>query len=102
MQRIRLADLAERLVWTFVAGFIGALIASGVLDLGLALWQSAALAGLADIATLLLVVARRRLRVLPDPGDGLPGLRADAAGRSTDSGNPPLNDNVLSGYRDDA
>ena len=67
-------DLAERLFWTFVAAFLGTLTGSAVLDLGLDALQVAALAGLGAVANAVLVIARWRLSVLPNPGEGLPGL----------------------------
>ena len=67
-------DLAERLLWTFVAAFLGTLTGSAVLDLGLDALQVAALAGLGAVANAVLVIARWRLSVLPNPGEGLPGL----------------------------
>lgn len=62
---------AERLVWTFVSAFLGTLTGSAVLDLGLDAVQVAALAGLGAVANAVTQVARYRLSVLPNPGDGL-------------------------------
>lgn len=67
-------DLLERLVWTFVAAFVGALTGSAVLSLDVTALQAAAMAGLGAVANAVLVFARWRLSVLPDPGEGLPGL----------------------------
>lgn len=67
-------DLLERLFWTFVSAFLGALTGSAVLDLGLDAVQVAALAGLGAVANAVLLIARWRLSVLPNPGEGLPGL----------------------------
>lgn len=65
-------DLIERLFWTVVAA---ALTNFGSIELlGIAAWKAAALAGINGAVTFLLVVARARLAVLPDPGAGLPGL----------------------------
>lgn len=61
-------DTAERLFWTFVAAFLGQLVGAAVLDLGVSALQSAAVAGLGAVANAVLLVARWRLSVLPDPG----------------------------------
>jgi hypothetical protein len=71
---MNLRDLAERCVWTFVSAAIGAAAIGSALSLDLAVWQSAALAGGAAVANVVLAYARQRLAVLPNPGDGLPGL----------------------------
>ena len=85
---IRARDLAERIWWTFVSAFLGSLIAApfllGVigaaantnLDISAigAATISAAFAGFTAAANVLLVIARWRLSILPDPGAGLPGL----------------------------
>lgn len=58
-------DLAERTLWTFVQAFLGALAGSGVIDsIDLAVWESAALAGLGAVIALFTVVARQRLAAL--------------------------------------
>lgn len=88
---MKLRDAVERLVWTFVAGFLSSLIgtplivqtiealADGSVTIELSLWASvgvaAVIAGLVDVANALLIIARWRLSVLPSPGEGLPGLR---------------------------
>lgn len=69
---MNLRDTLERLVWTFVAGALGAVVGTAVIDIDL--WQAAAVAGLGDVASLVLIIARTRLSVLPNPGAGLPGL----------------------------
>jgi hypothetical protein len=65
-------DTLERLFWTLVAAFLGALGVSDAIDI------TALQAGLTAAASagvnFLLIVARYRLSVLPDPGEGLPGL----------------------------
>lgn len=74
--RVRLADLAERLVWTFVAAFTSALVspplaqAAGV-ELSVSTLDAAVLAGTSAVVNFLTLVARWRLSVLPDPGTGL-------------------------------
>lgn len=85
---MKLRDALERLLWTFVAAFLGALLGSPILvevievaadvpvDLSL-LWLalvSAMLAGLVAVANAILIIARYRLSVLPNPGEGMPGL----------------------------
>lgn len=91
---IRARDLAERVFWSFVSGFLGSLIATPVMldvienvaDVQLdvstlgALVISAAFAGFTAAANVVLVIARWRLSVLPDPGAGLPGLPTEDDG----------------------
>jgi hypothetical protein len=72
---VNVAQTLERLVWTAVAAAGAGLI--GVPLLGLDVWQAAGLSALAAVVNYVTLVARSRLAVLPDPGDGLPGLRAD-------------------------
>lgn len=69
---MNLRDTLERLFWTFIAGALGAVIGAPLLDIEL--WQAAVITGLGDVVSLVLIIARRRLAVLPDPGAGLPGL----------------------------
>lgn len=85
---MKLRDAFERLLWTFVAGFLGALLGSPILvamielaagvDVDLSIIStaliSALLAGLVAVANAILIIARWRLAVLPNPGDGAPGL----------------------------
>jgi ABC-type antimicrobial peptide transport system permease subunit len=85
---MKLRDALERLLWTFVAAFVGALLGSPLLhavieetadvsvDLSLlgTAFVSAVLAGLIAVANAVLIIARWRLSVLPNPGDGPPGL----------------------------
>lgn len=54
-------DLVNRTVWTFVESFVGAIIVGGVLDLGLAAIEAAALAAGASALTVVLVYARQQL-----------------------------------------
>lgn len=66
---VAIRDAIERLFWTFVAAFIGALVGSSLLpNLDVSALQSAALAGLGAVANALLLIARWRLDVLPTPG----------------------------------
>ncbi len=85
---IRARDLIERIVWTFVAAFLGSLVGAplvlqvleGLADVSIdisalqAMLVSATFAGVTAAANVVLVIARWRLSVLPDPGAGLPGL----------------------------
>lgn len=78
-------DLLERLVWTFVAAFLGSLLGAPVLIAALeaasgatidvsalqAAVVAALVAGLVATANFVLVIARWRLSVLPNPGEGL-------------------------------
>lgn len=72
-------DLLERLVWTFVAAFLTTLLAAlaagagGAIDLSAiqSAAAAAALAGLIAVGNFVLVIARWRLSVLPNPGEGL-------------------------------
>ncbi len=74
--QVRLVDLAERLVWTFVAAFTSALVtpplaqAAGV-ELSLSPLDAAFLAGASAVVNFITVVARWRLSILPNPGAGL-------------------------------
>ena len=65
----------ERLVWTAVAAAGGGLIGGPLL--GVEVWQAAGVAALASVVNYVTLVARKRLSILPDPGDGLPGLEVD-------------------------
>jgi hypothetical protein len=69
---MNIRDTLERLFWTLVAAFLGALGVSDLIDIS-ALQAALAAAASAGV-NFLLLVARARLSVLPDPGDGLPGL----------------------------
>ena len=70
-----LRDTLERLVWTVIAAVLTNLSSVALLDI--AAWKGAALAGLNGGMTFVLLVARSRLAVLPEPGEGLPGLPTD-------------------------
>lgn len=93
---IRARDLLERVFWSFVSGFLGSLLGApaviavieGVADteldipaLGLVV-ISAVFAGLTAAANVVSVIARWRLSVLPNPGDGLPGLPTGDGGNT--------------------
>lgn len=72
MTKIRIRDLFERVFWTVVASGLGALAAAPLVDLDAI--QGAVIAALAGGINAVLVIARWRLAVLPDPGAGLPHL----------------------------
>ena len=67
---LRTRDLIERVVWTAIAAALTALIGAPILDVEE--WRAAALAGGTSAITAILVIARWRLSILPDPGAGLP------------------------------
>lgn len=69
-------DTIERLFWTLLAAFLGALAVGDVIDVS-ALDAAIAAASGAGV-NFLLLVARARLAVLPEPGEGLPGLPTDS------------------------
>ena len=64
-------QFAERLVWTFVSAFGGALVGASVLSLDVNAVQAAAIAGCGAVVNAVTQFARWRLTVLPNPGDGL-------------------------------
>ena len=68
-------DFLERLLWTFLAAFLGILVPASFSDLGAwkSILASAAMAGGIAVANSVLIFARYRLSVLPNPGEGLPG-----------------------------
>lgn len=69
---MNVVDTLERLFWTVVAAALSNIGAAQVFDLSA--WEAAAMAGLNGGLTFVLLVARYRLSVLPEPGAGLPGL----------------------------
>ena len=85
---MKIRDALERLLWTFIAAFLGALLGSPIVlqvieaaadvDVDLSILStalvSATLAGLISVANAVLIIARWRLSVLPNPGSGVPGL----------------------------
>lgn len=71
MNRYRWIDLAERLVWTCVSAFLGALVAGGAFSVGISVLEAAVLAAAGAAVNFVIVVARWRLSVLPDPGAGI-------------------------------
>jgi hypothetical protein len=69
---MKVRDTLERLFWTIVAAFVGNLLAGAVFDVDVVM--AAGMAAFTAGANFVLLVARARLAVLPDPGAGLPGL----------------------------
>lgn len=69
---MKVRDLCERVFWTAVSAGLAAVPSAALFDV--ASWKLAALVGAAAAVNAVLIVARWRLSVLPDPGDGL-GLR---------------------------
>jgi hypothetical protein len=67
---VKLAPTLERLFWTAVSAG-GASLATGPL-FGVSVWQSAGLAAASAAVNFVTLVARKRLSILPDPGEGLP------------------------------
>lgn len=65
------SQYVERLVWTVVAAFLGALTVSDLI--GISTLQSGISAAASAGVNFLLLVARDRLAILPDPGTGLLG-----------------------------
>lgn len=82
----KIRDTIERLFWTFVAAFLGQLVGAAVLDLGVSAIQSAAVAGLGAVANAVLLIARWRLSVLPDPGQAVAQEAATEAYRQIEVG----------------
>lgn len=81
---MKIRDTLERLVWTVIAACLGALPASPVL--GEELWKMEAAAAFTAASTFILLVARSRLSVLPEPGAGLPGLATESTVRDGPAG----------------
>lgn len=85
---MNLPDVLERLFWTLVAAFLGGLSVGGVLDIST--FDAAVAAAATAGVNFVLLIARWRLSVLPEPGEGLPGLPTgdlvDVAGRLRELG----------------
>ncbi len=62
---------AERLVWTFVSAFGGTLVGANLIGMDIDALQVAAIAGLSAVVNAVTQLARWRLSVLPNPGEGL-------------------------------
>lgn len=64
--KVRLRDLIERVFWTGVVSVITNIV--GALAFGVDAWKAALLSAMAPTLNAVLVIARWRLSVLPDPG----------------------------------
>lgn len=73
---MRPQQVAERIVWTFVAAAGGSLIAPAIFSFDVSALEAALIAGTGAVVNAVTIYARHRLSVLPDPGDGLPGYEA--------------------------
>ena len=69
---MKFRDAIERIFWTAVAAAGGAVAGAAIFEVEA--WKAAASAACAAAIDAVLVVARWRLSVLPNPGTGLPGL----------------------------
>lgn len=69
---MKFRDAIERIFWTAVAAAGGAVAGAAIFDVEA--WKAAASAACAAAIDAVLVIARWRLSVLPNPGAGLPGL----------------------------
>lgn len=74
---MRFRDLAERVFWTGLSAFLGVLSGNALLSWDVGVLEAALAAGLGGVVNAILVIGRWRLSVLPDPGEGLPGLPTD-------------------------
>jgi hypothetical protein len=75
--RSYIIDLAERVVWTFLQAFLGALIAGGVFDVAgvrdVSAWEAAALGGVAAVLSLLKGIAAKFIGQ-PDSASTAPSI----------------------------
>lgn len=69
---MKFRDAIERIFWTAVAAAGAAVTGAALFDVES--WRAAAMAATAAAIDAVLVIARWRLSVLPNPGAGLPGL----------------------------
>ena len=70
--RMKLRDFLERLFWTVVVAGPASAASAALFDIEA--WKAAAMTGLAAGIQCVIVFGRYRLSVLPNPGEGLPGL----------------------------
>ena len=75
MSRDKMIELTEWVVWTTVVAFLGGLMAPAI-GVDISQLQAAAVAALNACLQAVLMIARWRLSVLPQPGAGLPGVKA--------------------------
>lgn len=71
---MKLRDTVERLFWTALAAFTGSLSAGAIFSYNMGVVRAAGIAAVGTLINGITVLARQRLSVLPDPGEGLPGL----------------------------
>jgi len=69
---MQLRDFLERLFWTVVVAGLASTVGAALFDIEA--WKAAAMTGLAAGIQCVVVFGRYRLSVLPNPGEGLPGL----------------------------
>lgn len=69
---MNLRDFLERLFWTTVVAGLASTASAALFDIEA--WKAAAMTGLAAGIQCIVVYGRYRLSVLPNPGEGLPGL----------------------------
>lgn len=69
---MKIRDFLERLFWTAVVASGANITTAVVFDI--AWWEMAAATAVAAVLQAVVTFGRYRLRRLPDPGDGLPGL----------------------------
>jgi len=69
---VKLRDFLERLFWTFIVAALANLLGAALLDIEA--WKMAAVTGGAAALDALAIFGRYRLSILPNPGQGLPGL----------------------------
>lgn len=72
---INVRDFAERWVWTVVV--VGAGNLAGAALFNVDAWKMGAATGLAAGLQVITTFGRYRLKILPNPGEGLPGLPVD-------------------------
>lgn len=65
-------DFLERLFWTFTVTALANVLGAALLDIEA--WKMAAVTGAAAVFDAITIFGRWRLSVLPNPGQGLPGL----------------------------
>lgn len=75
---MKLRDFLERLFWTIVVAGLASAASAALFDIEA--WKAAAMTGLAAGIQCVIVFGRYRLSVLPNPGEGLPGLPVTGGG----------------------
>lgn len=69
---VNFRDFAERWVWTVIVAGLGNLAGAALFDVDA--WKMSAATGIAAGLQVIATFGRYRLTVLPNPGEGLPGL----------------------------